>query len=92
MKQEIIPTFEQARELSYLNTLFDMVVAGKTKIKALNDAIKDSKDKQKVLMEEVEKVYKQLNGMGLSDFMIQKNVHKEHKYKFIYFLRNRKNN
>lgn len=89
MRKEIIPTFEQTKELSYLSTLFDLMEQGRNRIKALEQSKVAVRENQKILAEEIKKVHARLNEIHMTDYMIQKYIDKEHKYKFIYFLRNK---
>lgn len=90
MRKERVITFEDTKDISYLNTLFNMILANRTKAKKIAGAKKIIKENEKEIVKEVKGTYENLLSRGLTDYMIQKHVDPEHKYKFVYFLRRNK--
>lgn len=87
MRKETTPTFEQTKEISYLSKLFDMVEAGRNRVRALEKAKQETRTNESYIFNEIESTHKKLLDMSMSNYMINKHLDKKHKYKFIHFLR-----
>lgn len=91
MRQETQLTFEQTKEVSYLNTLFGILDKSKKRQKALHSASAQLKQNEFGVKKEVRDSYRKLKSSGLSDYQVHKAIADEHKYKIIYMLRRIKN-